>query len=49
MVGKGACLNEIYDYNPLLFDFVLKRTTRLPGTPKRLPSPVFMKNWALGV
>ena len=42
-------LNEIYDYNPLLFDFVLKRTLRLPGTEKRLPPAVFMTNAALGV
>ena len=41
-------LNEIYDYNPLLFDFVLKRTIRLPGTNKRLPSSVFMTNPTLG-
>src|SRR5678815_3920026 len=37
-------LNEIYDYNPLLFDFVLKRTLRLPGTNKRLPAAIFMNN-----
>lgn len=42
-------LNEIYDYNPLLFDFVLKRTIKLPGTEKRLPPSVFMTNTALGV
>lgn len=42
-------LNEIYDYNPLLFDFVLKRTMKLPGTEKRLPASVFMTNPALGL
>ncbi len=42
-------LNEIYDYNPLLFDFVLKRTLKLPGTNKRLPAAVFMTNTALGL
>ena len=42
-------LNEIYDYNPLLFDFVLKRTLKLPGTSKRLPASVFMTNNALGI
>jgi len=42
-------LNEIYDYNPLLFDFVLKRTLKLPGTQKRLPASVFMTNTALGI
>ena len=37
-------LNEIYDYNPLLFDFVLKRTVRAPGTELRFPPSVFMEN-----
>jgi predicted TIM-barrel fold metal-dependent hydrolase len=40
-------LNEIYDYNPLLFDFVLKRTLKLPGTERRLPSSLFLANPAL--
>lgn len=40
-------LNEIYDYNPLLFDFVLKRTLKLPGTRNRLRASVFMANPAL--
>jgi uncharacterized protein len=44
---ERACLNETYDYNPLLFDFVLKRTIKLPGTEKRLPPSIFMKNAAL--
>jgi predicted TIM-barrel fold metal-dependent hydrolase len=34
-------LNEIYDYNPLLFDYVVKRTIRLPGTGERLPPGMF--------
>jgi predicted TIM-barrel fold metal-dependent hydrolase len=42
-------LREIYQYNPLLFDFVLKRTLKLPGTDRRLPAGVFMTNAALGV
>ncbi len=37
-------LNEIYDFNPLLFDFVLKRTINLPGTAKKLPPSVFTRN-----
>lgn len=41
---ERACLNEVYDYNPLLFDFVLKRTIKLPGTNKHLPTSVFMAN-----
>jgi mannonate dehydratase len=44
---ERACLNEVYDYNPLLFDFVLKRTLKLPGTEKRLPKSIFMANTAL--
>ena len=47
--NERASLNEIYDYNPLLFDFVLKRTLKLPGTNKRLPAAVFMTNPALGL
>lgn len=45
---ERASLNEIYDYNPLLFDFALKRTIKLPGTQKHLPAAVFMSNSALG-
>jgi hypothetical protein len=37
-------LNEIYDYNPLLFDFVLKRTMRHPETGQKLAASVFMTN-----
>jgi len=47
--AEGASLNEVYNYNPLLFDFVLKRVLRLPGTQKRLPPAVFMANAGLGV
>lgn len=42
-------LKEIYQFNPLLFDFVLKRTIKVPGTDRRLPASVFMTNSALGV
>jgi mannonate dehydratase len=45
---ERVCLNEIYDYNPLLFDFALKRTIRLPGSQKSLAASVFMTNSALG-
>lgn len=44
---ERVCINEIYDYNPLLFDFVLKRRLRLPGTRQRLPAAIFMTNPAL--
>lgn len=47
--AERESLNEIYDYNPLLFDFVLKRTIKLPGTERRLPASVFMTNPALGL
>ena len=47
--GERASLNEIYDYNPLLFDLVLKRTLKLPGTERGLPASIFMANSALAV
>ena len=47
-MAERAYLNEIYNYNPLLFDFVLKRTLKLPGTEERFPSSIFMTNSALG-
>jgi uncharacterized protein len=46
---ERACLNEIYDYNPLLFDFALKRTIKHPESQKQLPASLFMVNRALGV
>lgn len=45
---ERASLNEIYHYNPLLFDFALKRTLKLPNTSRRLPASLFMANPALG-
>jgi hypothetical protein len=42
-------LREIYGFNPLLFDFVLKRCLKLPGTNRRLPARVFQANPDLGV
>ncbi len=42
--GEREALNEIYDYNPLLFDFVLKRTIRHPETKQKLAASVFMTN-----
>ncbi|KAI6657410.1 Amidohydrolase 2 [Oopsacas minuta] len=39
----GVCLKEIYNYNPLLFDFILKR--RLTGeNSQRFPVSVFKKH-----
>jgi len=40
--GERELLNEIYDFNPLLFDFVFKRTVRLPGRERGFPPEVFM-------
>ena len=38
---RGA-LNLIYRYNPLMFDFVLKRTVRHPQTGTRFPPEAFL-------
>jgi uncharacterized protein len=45
---ERASLNEIYDYNPLLFDFALKRSLKHPESQKQLPASLFMANSALG-
>jgi mannonate dehydratase len=37
-------LNEIYDFNPLLFDFVLKRTLRHSETGAKFPPSVFVEH-----
>ena len=37
-------LNQIYDVNPLLFDFVLKRTLRHPKTGSQFSPEVFLKH-----
>ena len=42
--AEREALNEIYDYNPLLFDFVLKRTLRHPTTKQQFAASVFMAN-----
>ena len=47
--GEATSLREIYGFNPLLFDYVLKRCLRLPGTQRRLPASVFESNPGLGV
>ncbi|MFN3532232.1 MAG: amidohydrolase family protein [Candidatus Brocadia sp.] len=38
---EQEALDEIYSYNPLLFDFVVKRTLRHPDTGGRLPESMF--------
>jgi hypothetical protein len=39
--NEREALNEIYDYNPLLFDYVVKRTVRDPESGRRFPASVF--------
>ena len=39
--AEREALNEIYDYNPLLFDYAVKRTVRDPETGTRFPASVF--------
>ena len=41
---ERTALNEIYDYNPLLFDFVLKRTLRHTETGIKFPPSVFVEH-----
>jgi len=46
--AEAKSLREIYDFNPLLFDFALKRTARDPKTGKGFPASVFLANSFLG-
>lgn len=39
---QRTLLNEIYDYNPLLFDLVTKRTLREPQSGNAFPPAMFM-------
>lgn len=41
---EATYLREIYHYNPLLFDFVLKRTLHLPHSTQRFPVSIFQEN-----
>lgn len=43
--SERAALNEIYDFNPMLFDFVLKRTMRHPRTGERVSGGVFCRSF----
>lgn len=45
---ERAALREIYDFNPLLFDLVLKRTLKHPRTGARFPAAVFHSHPNLG-
>jgi predicted TIM-barrel fold metal-dependent hydrolase len=42
--AEQRCLNEIYAYNPLCFDFVLKRIVSDPSTGARFPARLFLAN-----
>jgi uncharacterized protein len=41
---EGESLKEIYQHNPLLFDFTLKRHLKHPETRRPLPPSVFMRD-----
>ena len=40
---EAALLDEVFGVNPLLFDLVLKRTLRAPGTDQGFDPMVFTK------
>ena len=40
--SEKELLNEIYSYNPILFDFVLKRTIKSPGSGNKLLKDAFV-------
>jgi len=42
-----TALEEIYDFNPLLFDIVLKRALTAPGSDQRFAPEVFYGNPAI--
>ena len=44
---ERASINEIYHVNPLLFDYVLKRTIKHSTTGQRFPARIFMRNHRL--
>lgn len=46
--SEARALEEIYDFNPLLFDFALKRTLRHPTSGARFPARVFEGARTLG-
>lgn len=45
--AERRSLNEIYEWNPLVFDTVLKRTVRAPGGGERFPASIFVENPAI--
>lgn len=45
---EARALEELYDFNPLVFDFALKRTLRHPATGARFAPSIFMGRAELG-
>lgn len=45
---ERQALNEIYDFNPLLFDFVLRRTIRAPSSGEQFAASVFHEKAEFG-
>ncbi|MFT7463257.1 MAG: putative TIM-barrel fold metal-dependent hydrolase [Pseudohongiellaceae bacterium] len=41
---EAELLEEIYDFNPLMFDYVLKRTVRAPDTGEAFAPEVFLEH-----
>jgi hypothetical protein len=41
---EASILHHIFRFNPLLFEFVLKRTLRHPKTGAKFPPEIFMKS-----
>jgi predicted TIM-barrel fold metal-dependent hydrolase len=46
--AERRLLNEIYAYNPLVFDLAVKRTVRHPESGRKFPVSVFLANPVLG-
>ena len=42
--AERKALNELWKQNPLLFDFVLKRTLKDPKTSRRFETTVFQRS-----
>jgi predicted TIM-barrel fold metal-dependent hydrolase len=47
--AERVLLNEIYDYDPLIFDVVLKRTLKHPTIGSKFPGAVFQTRPELGM
>jgi len=42
--SEREMLNQIFDLNPLLFDYVTKRTIKSPNNGKKFSRCIFMRN-----